>query len=53
MVTQSNILSKLMYLIYLLDYSTIYFAIKNKINPSPVSSIDFIKSKTSKELLKD
>ncbi len=40
-----NILSKLINLIYVLDYSTIYLAIKNRIDPSPVRSIDFIKSR--------
>jgi len=40
-----NILSKLIHLIYLLDYSTIYLAIKNEIDPTPIKSIDFIKSK--------
>ena len=38
-----NILSKIMHLIYLLDYSTIYHAIESKIDPSPVKSIEFIK----------
>jgi glucose/mannose-6-phosphate isomerase len=38
-----NILTKLVYLIYLLDYATIYLAICNGIDPSPVKSIDFIK----------
>ena len=40
-----SILSKITNLIYLLDYSTIYAAVLNKINPSPVESIDFIKSR--------
>ena len=40
-----NILSKLICFIYLLDYSSIYLSIKNKTNPSPISSIDFIKNK--------
>lgn len=40
-----NILSKLINLIYLLDFSSIYYAILSKIDPSPVNSIDFIKSK--------
>jgi glucose/mannose-6-phosphate isomerase len=40
-----NILSKITNLIYLLDYSTIYLAILKNIDPSPVRSIDFIKSK--------
>ena len=39
-----SILTKIISLIYLLDYSTIYMAILNKIDPSPVESIDFIKS---------
>jgi len=40
-----NILSKLVNLIYLLDYTSIYKAVISKTDPSPVSSIDFIKSK--------
>ena len=40
-----NILSKLIGLIYLFDYATIYHAIISKVDPSPVNSIDFIKSK--------
>ncbi len=40
-----NILSKITNLVYTLDYSTIYTSILNKIDPSPVNSIDFIKSK--------
>lgn len=40
-----NILSKLSHLIYLLDYATIYKAILTKIDPSPISSIDFIKKR--------
>ena len=43
--TKGGILSKITNLIYLLDYSTIYAAVLNKINPSPVESIDFIKSR--------
>ena len=42
---QGNILSKIINLIYQLDYVSIYSAILNKIDPSPVKSIDFIKSK--------
>ena len=38
-----NILSKLMGLIYFLDYSTIYRAVLSNIDPSPVESIDFVK----------
>jgi glucose/mannose-6-phosphate isomerase len=40
-----NILTKLVTLTYLLDYTSIYRAILSEIDPSPVSSIDFIKSK--------
>jgi len=40
-----NILSKLSNLIYVLDYASIYFAILSKTDPSPIKSIDFIKSK--------
>jgi glucose/mannose-6-phosphate isomerase len=42
---EGNILSKLINLIYLLDYATIYKAILDNTDPSPVKSIDFIKSK--------
>ena len=41
---KGGILSKLVYLIYLLDYTSIYKAILSKTDPSPVKSIDFIKS---------
>ena len=40
-----GILSKIMCLIYLLDYSTIYCAIQHCTDPSPVKSIDFIKGR--------
>jgi glucose/mannose-6-phosphate isomerase len=40
-----GILSKILCLIYLLDYSTIYYAIIQKIDPSTIKSINFIKSK--------
>ena len=43
--TQGSILTKMTNLIYLLDYSTIYAAVLKNIDPSPVKSIDFIKSK--------
>ena len=41
---KGDILSKLIYLVYLLDYSTIYKAVLNKIDPTPVKSINYIKS---------
>ena len=34
-----------MHLIYLLDYTSIYKAVISKIDPTPVKSIDFIKSR--------
>jgi glucose/mannose-6-phosphate isomerase len=40
-----NILTKLISLIYMLDYATIYKAILSKTDPSPVSSIDYIKNR--------
>jgi glucose/mannose-6-phosphate isomerase len=40
-----SILSKIISLIYLLDYATIYFATLSKIDPSPVNSIDYIKKR--------
>jgi len=42
---EGNILSKIVNLIYVLDYSTIYTSVLRNIDPSPVNSIDFIKSK--------
>jgi len=40
-----SILSKLINLIYLLDYSTIYRAVLSEIDPTPVNPIDFVKGK--------
>jgi len=40
-----SIISKLITLIYFLDYTSIYKAILGKIDPTPVSSIDFIKKR--------
>ena len=42
---EGNILSKLISLIYLLDYATIYKAVMDNIDPSPVNTINFIKDK--------
>ena len=42
---EGNILSKLITLIYLLDYATIYKAVIDNIDPSPVNSIEFIKKR--------
>ena len=43
--TKGGILSKLVNLIYFLDYTSIYLAVLNKTDPSPVEAIDFFKSK--------
>ena len=40
-----NILSKIVNLVYLLDYASIYHAVLNKIDPSPVNAIDFVKAR--------
>jgi glucose/mannose-6-phosphate isomerase len=40
-----GILSKIVCLIYLLDYSTIYYAVRLGIDPTPIRSIDFIKKR--------
>jgi len=43
--SDGSILTKLVCLIYFLDYTSIYKAILSKQDPSPVSSIDYIKSR--------
>lgn len=40
-----GILSKILCLIYLLDYTSIYYAVRSGIDPSPIKSIDFIKER--------
>jgi len=45
MSLKGGILSKLINLIYLLDYSTIYLATISKIDPTPIKPIDYIKSR--------
>ena len=45
---EGNILSKIVNLIYVLDFASIYLAIKTDIDPSPVKSIEFIKSHLKK-----
>jgi len=42
---KGSILSKIINLIYVLDYATIYHAVLNKTNPSPISSIDYMKAR--------
>ena len=44
---EGSILSKLINLIYILDYASIYKAILMKTNPTPVKSIKKIKQKIS------
>jgi len=41
---EGSLLTKLMNLNYLLDYSTIYHAVLSKVEPSPISSVDYIKN---------
>ena len=43
--TEGGIFSKIINLCYLLDYSSIYTAVLNETDPSPVNAIDFIKSR--------
>jgi len=43
--TKGHILSKLIHLIYFLDYVSIYHAVLSKIDPAPIKSIDFIKNR--------
>lgn len=40
---KGSILSKIVNLIYFLDYVSIYYAIENRIDPTPVKSIEYIK----------
>ena len=42
---KGDIISKLINLIYILDYASIYLAVKNKTDPTPVKSIDYIKKR--------
>jgi len=42
-----SIISKLINLIYLLDYASIYLAVISKVDPSPTKSIDYVKNKLS------
>lgn len=45
MTVSGSILTKIINLIYLLDYSTIYKAVLLEVDPSPVNSIDYIKKR--------
>ena len=42
---EGNILTKVICLIYLLDYASIYLAVKLRVDPTPVDAIDYIKGK--------
>ena len=42
---EGDIISKLVNLIYMLDYASIYLAIINKVDPTPVHSIEYIKKR--------
>jgi glucose/mannose-6-phosphate isomerase len=42
---KGSILSKIINLIYLLDYASIYKAVLSETDPSPIHSIDFIKKR--------
>ena len=42
---EGNILTKIICLIYLLDYTSIYLAIKLETDPTPVNAIEYIKKK--------
>ncbi len=44
---EGSILSKIINLVYILDYCSIYKAILTETDPTPVKSIDFIKSRLS------
>ena len=45
---KGDIISKIINLIYLLDYTSIYHSVISGIDPSPVTAIDFIKERLSK-----
>ena len=42
---EGNILSKIINLIYVTDFATIYLSILQNVDPSPVKAIDFVKEK--------
>ena len=42
---EGDIISKIVNLIYILDYASIYLAVINKIDPTPVKSIEYIKKR--------
>jgi glucose/mannose-6-phosphate isomerase len=44
--SDGNIITKLIDLIYILDYASIYLAVIRKTDPTPVKSIEYLKQKT-------
>jgi len=46
---KGSIISKIINLIYLFDYVSVYHSVISGIDPSPVSAIDFIKERLSKD----
>ena len=42
---EGNILSKIINLIYVTDFATIYLSVLQNVDPSPVEAIDFIKNR--------
>jgi hypothetical protein len=42
---EGNILSKIMNLIYVTDFATIYLSVLQNVDPSPVEAIDFVKNR--------
>ncbi len=46
---EGNILTKIICLIYLLDYASIYLAVKLEIDPTPVNAIEYIKKRLIQE----
>jgi len=50
---KGNILTKIICLIYLLDYSSIYLAVKLGIDPTPVDAINFVKNRLTNQFQTD
>ncbi len=44
--TSGSILAKIIHMIYLLDYCSIYLAVLDKMDPSPIDAIEYIKRYT-------
>ena len=44
--TSGSILSKIINMIYFLDYCSIYRAVLGRVDPSPIEAIDYIKKYT-------